>query len=139
MLVLAKRLSILYCNVSRHQINTCTVLYFSVLYCIKKRKFADKQTNRQAKNVSKTEVHSTRERPILYNTLNYAIVSSHQINTCTVLYFSVLYCIKKSKFAYKEVRTHVSKTEVHSTTELANFVAFNVSDKSSAKVSICTV
>merc|ERR1712243_287064 len=29
-----------YAIVSRHQINTCTVLYSSVLYCIKIRKFA---------------------------------------------------------------------------------------------------
>merc|ERR1711873_255173 len=67
---------------------------------------------------------------ILYNTLNYAIVSRHQINTCTVLYSSVLYCIKIRKFAHKEYRTkNVSKTEVHSiplwilsgyTRELAN-------------------
>ena len=42
---------------------TCTVLYFSVLYCIKIRKFADKQASRQETHVSKTEVHSTRERP----------------------------------------------------------------------------
>ena len=50
--------NVLYCNVlswpvSRHQINTCTVLYFSVLYCIKIRKFADKQTrNDRFKNWS---------------------------------------------------------------------------------------
>merc|ERR1711873_18524 len=40
--------------------------------------------------------------PILYNTLNYAIVSRHQINTCTVLYSSVLYCIKRGKFADRQ-------------------------------------
>merc|ERR1712082_562339 len=33
------------------------------------------------------------------------LVSRHQINTCTVLYSSVLYCIKMRKFAHKEVRT----------------------------------
>merc|ERR1711873_137411 len=32
---------------------------------------------------------------LLYNTLNYAIVSRHQINTSTVLYSPVLYCIKR--------------------------------------------
>ena len=57
-----------------------------------------------------------RAAPILYNTLNYIIVSRHQINTCTVLYFSVLYCIKIRKFAHKQGTT-VSKTEVHSTRE----------------------
>merc|ERR1711873_300079 len=65
---------------------------------------------------------------VMYNTLNYAIVSRHQINTCTVLYSSVLYCIKIRKFAHKQTR-NVSKTEVHSiplwilsgyTRELAN-------------------
>merc|ERR1712240_168401 len=116
-----------------------TVLYSSVLYCIKMRKFAHHKEHSQ--NVSKTEVHSTRElanSTILYNTLNYGIVSRHQINTCTVLYSSVLYCIKIRKFADRHSQ-NVSKTEVHSTRELANFVAFNVSDESSAKVSICTV
>merc|ERR1712240_957765 len=52
---------------------------------------------------------------ILYNILNYATVSRHQINTCTVLYSSVLYCIKIRKFAQKNKQTkNVSKTEVHS-------------------------
>ena len=53
-------------------------------------------------------------------TLNYIIVSRHQINTCTVLYFSVLYCIKKRKFADRQTKKNVSKTEVHSTRELDN-------------------
>merc|ERR1712240_1002505 len=98
-----------------------TVLYSSVLYCIKMRKFAHHKEHSQ--NVSKTEVHSTRElanSTILYNTLNYGIVSRHQINTCTVLYFSVLYCIKKRKFAHNQASRqarNVLKTEVPSTRE----------------------
>ena len=91
----------------------------SVLY--KKRKFA----HRQRTSVSKTEVHSflsgsfpdtrgswpintyvlfstQQYSTILYNTLNYAIVSRHQINTCTVLYSYVLYCIKIRKFAHRQ-------------------------------------
>ena len=95
--------------VSRHQINTCTVLYFSVLYCIKMRKFAQtRQTDRQRTfqklkstlrgswPINTYVLFSTQQySTILYNTLNYAIVSRHQINTCTVLHSSVLYCIKR--------------------------------------------
>merc|ERR1711873_124340 len=55
---------------------------------------------------------------VMYNTLNYAIVSRHQINTCTVLYSSVLYCIKIRKFAHNQTKNrqtkNVSITEVHS-------------------------
>ena len=55
-----------YAIVSRHQINTCTVLHSSVLYCIKRegwkrkmRKFAYRQTDKEHRtDVSKTEVHS---------------------------------------------------------------------------------
>ena len=134
----------------------------SVLY--KKRKFADRQTDRQTKNVSKTEVHSiplwilsgyTRELAnkyvrivqytiVQYNTLQYiklrySIEAPNKYLYCTVLFRTVLY--KKEKICRQADRQtrNVSKTEVHSTRELANFVAFNVSDESSAKVSICTV
>merc|ERR1711873_101758 len=85
---------------------------------------------------------------VQYNTLQYIIVSRHQINTCTVLYFSVLYCIKIRKFADNKYVRIVQYTIVQYNTLQyiklrysieAPFVAFNVSDQSSAKVSICTV
>merc|ERR1712243_426599 len=67
---------------------TCTVLYFSVLYCIKKRKFADKQRS----SVSKTEVHSTRERPTLqYIKLRYTIEAPNKYLYCSVLFRTLLY------------------------------------------------
>merc|ERR1712112_389890 len=94
--------------------------------CIKIRKFADKQGT----DVSKTEVHSTRELAnkyvrivqytiVQYNTLKYiklrySIEAPNKYLYCTVLSCTVLY--KKRKFAQKntEHRTNVSKTEVHS-------------------------
>ena len=73
----------------------------SVLY--KKRKFADRQT----RNVSKTEVHSTRELAnkyvrivqytiVQYNTLQYiklrySIEAPNKYLYCTVLFRTVLY------------------------------------------------
>merc|ERR1712240_1003627 len=68
---------------------------------------------------------------ILYNTLNYAIVSRHQINTCTVLKEKVERGKLENLLTKNKQRTSVSKTEVHSiplwilsgyTRELANFI-----------------
>ena len=83
----------------------CTALFCTVLY--KKRRLKEEnekicpQPNRH-RTFQKLKSTLRGSWPILNNTLNYAIVSRHQINTCTVLYFSVLYCIKKRKFADKE-------------------------------------
>ena len=69
----------------------CTVLFRTVLY--KNEKICPRQRTR---NVSKTEVHSTRELANKYvRIVQYTIV---QYNT--LQYITVLYCIKMRKFAH---------------------------------------
>merc|ERR1711955_155644 len=69
------------CNACFH------IMSFHFCVCLFKALFSDSRINKYVRIVQYTIVQ--------YNTLHYAIVSRHQINTCTVLYSSVLYCIKR--------------------------------------------
>ena len=82
----------------------CTVLFRTVLY--KKEKICS-QPDKETRNVSKTEVHSTRElaNTLQYIKLRYSIEAPNKYLYCTVLFCTVLYKKEKicpqTKFAHK--------------------------------------
>merc|ERR1712240_821929 len=113
-----------YVRIVQYCINTCTVLYFSVLYCIKIRKFAhdkeqgtfqklkstlrgswpitnsDSRINKYVRIVQYTIVH--------YNTLHYAIVSRHLL---WLLMLAISHPRKLVSVLYKKRKICLQRTD----------------------------
>ena len=92
------------------------IMSFHFCVCLFKALFSDSRINKYVRIVQYTIVHYN---TLQYIKLRYSIEAPNKYLYCTVLFRTVLY--KNEKICPPEIK-NVSKTEVHSTRELANML-----------------